>query len=66
MNQAEIDEWFVDEACKDLEFWELSLGSLYKSRDQSESMSSELKRLIAVNIAVTYREILCIREMLNQ
>ena len=66
MNQDEIDKWFMEEACKDLEFWELSLGSLYKVRDKHESISSKTKRLIAVNISATYREILWLREKLNE
>ena len=60
MNQKEIDKWFSEKWGEDLEFYERSLGGLYKIKETVEG-KEDILQLINENISTTYGEILWLR-----
>ena len=42
MNQKEIDKWFSEKWGEDLEFYERSLGGLYKMKETMENKEETL------------------------
>lgn len=64
MNQKEIDNWFCKKWGEDLEFYEKSLGNLYKMKEKAQE-DGEILDLINRNISITFGEILWLRKKLQ-